>query len=130
MATKGPNNTVIGSYPGSHQRRGYSLYAGYPMINGFQTVLPPNAPNCAAGTGEWNWGIFPPDSYHPGGVNVGMGDASCRWFSDTVDTGDLTCPDPAQNATCPTIPNHAPGTSPYGIWGATGSINGGESAGL
>jgi prepilin-type N-terminal cleavage/methylation domain-containing protein len=126
LATKGPNNTVIGNYPNSHQRRGDSLYAGYPMINGFTTVLPPNSPNCASGTGEWTWGIFPPDSYHPGGVNLALGDASVTFVSETIDTGDLTCPQPSSIPVCPQL-NNAPGTSPYGVWGALGSKDGGEA---
>ncbi len=125
MATRGPNNTVIGNYPSSHQRRGDSLYAGYPMINGFTTVLPPNSPNCANGRGEWQWGIFPPDSYHPGGVNVAMADASVRFISETIDTGDLSCPCPTQQDPCASYGN-PPSSSPYGVWGALGTKAGGE----
>jgi hypothetical protein len=126
MATKGPNNTVIGNYPSSHQRRGDSLYAGYPMINGFTTVLPPNSPNCANGRGEWSWGVFPPDSFHPGGVNLALADASVTFVSETIDTGDLSCPQPSSVPVCPTL-NNPPGTSPYGVWGALGSKDGGEA---
>jgi prepilin-type N-terminal cleavage/methylation domain-containing protein len=127
MATKGPNNTVIGNYPSSHQRRGDSLYAGWPLHVGFMTILPPNSPVCNNGRGEWQWGLYPPDSFHPGGVNVCLGDGSTRFISETINTGDLSCPDPASNPICPTL-NNAPGTSPYGVWGALGTKAGGESA--
>jgi hypothetical protein len=125
MATRGPNNTLVGSFPGSHQRRGDSLYAGYPMINGFTTVLPPNSPNCSNCTGEWCWGVFPPDSYHPGGVNLCLADGSTRFISETIDTGDLSCPDPTRQNPCSSLGN-PPNTSPYGVWGALGSKQGGE----
>ena len=79
LATRGPNGTVIGNYPVSHQRRGVHIHAGYPMISGFNTVLPPNSPNCSNGWAEISWGIFPPASYHPGGVNLSMADGSIRF---------------------------------------------------
>ena len=59
------------------------------MDSGFQTVLPPNAASAAADVGEWSWGIWPPSSYHPGGVNCGMADGSVRFVSETIDTGNL-----------------------------------------
>lgn len=117
MATKGPNNTIVGSFPASHQRRGDWAYAGYTMCNGFTTVTPPNSPNCANGIGEWAWGVFPPDSYHPGGVNVAMADGSVNFVSETIDTGNLAIGIGAE----PT------GPSPYGVWGAMGTKNGGET---
>jgi len=128
LATKGIGATLRpdANYPTSHQRRGDSLYAGYPMINGFTTVLPPNSPNCANNRGEWQWGIYPPDSYHPGGVNAALADGSVRFVSETIDTGNLNCPEPARQDPC-TILGNIPGTSPYGVWGAMGSMNGGET---
>jgi prepilin-type processing-associated H-X9-DG protein len=54
-------------------------------------------------------------SNHSGGVNVGLGDGSVKFVSDTVDTGNL---DAGSLHDAP---------SPYGIWGSMGSINGGEA---
>jgi hypothetical protein len=45
-------------------------------------------------------------------------DASVSFVSDTINTGDAS-EAPVEN-----------GTSPYGVWGSLGSINGGESQGL
>ncbi|MCF0233646.1 MAG: DUF1559 domain-containing protein [Thermoguttaceae bacterium] len=84
--------------------------------NGFHTVLPPNAPSCQASVyGYWG-AIFPANSYHSGGVNVGMADGSCRFVSETIDCGDLS----AVSTACT-------GKSPYGVWGAMGTPSGGET---
>ena len=45
-------------------------------------------------------------------------DGSVRFISDTVDVGDLSVA-PVRR-----------GASPYGVWGALGTPNGGESASL
>ena len=91
------------------------------MDSGFQTVLPPNAASAAADLGEWSWGIWPPSSYHPGGVNCGMADGSVRFVSDTIDTGNLGMPEAGISGVK---------ASPYGVWGALGSINGSEAKSL
>lgn len=85
---------------------------------GFTTVLPPNAPSCANGNNDnRTQGVYPPTSAHPGGVNAAMTDASVRFISETIDTGNLA-----------SAPVYA-GRSPYGVWGALGSKAGGEPIG-
>jgi prepilin-type N-terminal cleavage/methylation domain-containing protein/prepilin-type processing-associated H-X9-DG protein len=126
MAAKAPGATldptpIGGSFPDSHDRVGDAWGSGYPMIQGFTTVLPPNSPKCANCKGEWCWGLFPPDSFHPGGVNVAMADGSVHFISDSINTGDLSAPEPAPGSTMP-----SPRQSPYGVWGALGTIDGGE----
>lgn len=83
----------------------------------FNTILGPNGPTCWEGTWDGNRGIAPPTSYHPGGANALRCDGSVSFISETIDTGDLSQP-------CPRS-----GPSPYGVWGAMGSRNGGEAAG-
>lgn len=90
--------------------------AGTAAHTGFNTVLPPNAPQCAASADSFSQGLFPPDSYHPGGVNGCMADGSVRFINETIDTGNLSVA--AATGTAP---------SNYGVWGAMGSISGGES---
>jgi prepilin-type N-terminal cleavage/methylation domain-containing protein/prepilin-type processing-associated H-X9-DG protein len=118
MQAKGPNGTLVGTYPTTHYRDGEAWTSGYPMICGFTTILPPNAPSCAVDAGEWNQGIFSADSFHPGGVNGAMCDGSVRFFSENINTGNLSLAMPHQG-------NNGP--SPYGVWGALGSKAGGES---
>lgn len=115
LATRGPNNTIFGTFPATHQRRGDSLYYGSAMVDGFTTVTPPNSPNCANSLGEGAWGIYPPDSYHPGGVNVAMTDGSVTFVSETIDTGNLA------------LGAALTGPSFYGVWGAMGTKDGGEA---
>ena len=119
VAMSGPNGMFspagIAALPSSHQRRGDSMYAGWGLCTAFSTITPPNSPNCNNGRGEWNWGIYPPDSYHPGGVNVAMGDGSVDFISETIDTGNLA------------LGEVASGPSPYGVWGALGTRAGGEA---
>lgn len=63
---------------------------------------------------------------HPGGVNVAMCDASVRFVSETINTGDLTVlhDEPSTNIRKYT------GPSRWGVWGAMGSAAGGESVAL
>jgi len=83
--------------------------------NGFHTVLPPNAPSCIGPNNNIAGAIYPPSSYHTGGVNIGLMDGSVRFVSDTVSCGTISAPTPFS------------GRSPYGPWGALGTPSGGES---
>jgi prepilin-type processing-associated H-X9-DG protein len=102
----------------------------------FFTVLPPNSPSCTTGTNVENNGLIASaSSNHTGGVNVAICDGSVRFVSDTVDCGDLTrspfktsINEGGNGGTAPTTP--VSGTSWYGVWGAAGSRNGGESKAL
>ncbi|MDR3232381.1 MAG: DUF1559 domain-containing protein [Planctomycetaceae bacterium] len=123
------------------------LYWGFgaPLFSSFSTILPPNSPSCATGilpssgnsftyaanapnnnannngtsNGENTWVqgrrvMNSASSWHSGGVNVTLGDGSVHFISERIDTGSGT-----------RIVNSGP--SPFGVWGALGSIDGGES---
>ncbi|MEX0794577.1 MAG: DUF1559 domain-containing protein [Pirellulaceae bacterium] len=85
---------------------------GHVHFVGFNTVLAPNAPNARDG----EYGVFSPSSEHPGGVVAVLADGSVRFFADTIDTG----------ATDQTRSHGFTGPSPYGVFGAMGSISGGD----
>ena len=87
----------------------------------FSTILPPNSPSCSGGDLDYDARMMvSASSYHTGGVNAAIGDGSVRFVSETVNAGTLT------DTTYPVLG----GMSPFGVWGAMGSINGGEAAAL
>jgi prepilin-type N-terminal cleavage/methylation domain-containing protein len=121
--------------------RFYNMFAYWsPYGVDFNTVLPPNSPSIG-----WDFdvtcGFYPPSSSHNGGVNVGMGDASARFISNTINAqtnGIMWTEGTTDGKSYPStsgtkawgdrnagfIPQ---GVSPYGVWGALGSANGEES---
>lgn len=117
LARAGANGMLIGAV--LHSNRGHIWGQGQFHHNGFTTIMPPNGPQCSVGTGRGNSpSVHTAQSYHPGGANVCMADGTVRFISETIDTGNLLLAQPL-----------AGDPSPYGIWGALGSINGGEPAG-
>ena len=84
----------------------------------FSTHLPPNSPTCIwwQAQGQNAWGALSVSSYHTGGVNAVLMDGSCAYVSETIDTGDLSIRLNVNIA-----------ASPYGVWGAMGTPQGGES---
>ena len=142
-----PNNSAfyLGSVTRNADRgmaRGTRWQDGGVIFTGFNTMLPPNSPNCTpatlgtstrgnlpagddiafahAGGGE-EGGIYSASSYHSGGVQAVMGDGSVQFLSETIDVTDDDRP-VDQQGTGPVTT----GVSPYGVWGALGSRDGGE----
>jgi prepilin-type N-terminal cleavage/methylation domain-containing protein/prepilin-type processing-associated H-X9-DG protein len=107
---------------GNDNRRGHRWCDGRDQVTGFFTVTPPNSPHCTPQPTNFRWSLGPASSFHPGGVNVAMCDGSVRFISETIDTGDLT----QQSLAGHNGIIHS-GPSRYGVWGALGSRNGGES---
>lgn len=98
-------------------RTGWRWTDGQIEKTGFTTVLPPNAPSCIDGgntNGDGQNTVMSASSFHPGGANVLRADGSVSFISETINTGNLA----AASVTS--------GPSPYGVWGALGSKNGGE----
>ncbi len=91
--------------PGNLWAFGHAFWAA------FTTVLPPNSPSCSdrnnanLSTGS---GIFSASSRHPGGVNVVMADGAVHFISENISS--------------------VGGESGFGVWGALGTRDGGESA--
>ncbi len=85
---------------------------------GFTTVMPPNNASADFSKGlDASLYIMTPSSNHSGGVNVAYFDGSVRFISETIDT--------KERKNCHPVPNK--GASVYGVWGAMGSANGGET---
>ena len=116
---KAPVSTAANSIRGA-------VSDGRVQPSGFNTVLPPNSPSCTNDTsGAQNgYGIFSAGSFHTGGVNVVLFDGSVSFVSDTVNAGD---PRKAPTNGAANTSSYAQGKSLYGVWGAMGSCNGGES---
>jgi prepilin-type processing-associated H-X9-DG protein len=97
--------------------RGRTFIDGRITCVGFTTVLPPNSPSCTTGNEPSNdndGGIFTPNSFHSGGVNVGMADGAIVFVSETINA-----------TTTSNAGNIKEGPSNFGIWGNLGVRNDG-----
>jgi prepilin-type N-terminal cleavage/methylation domain-containing protein/prepilin-type processing-associated H-X9-DG protein len=113
LTLKTANNTLAST---ANIERGYDFSTGEVRGTGFLTVPAPNTPNCAYG----NWGIYGVSSNHAGGANCAYGDGSVHFINDSIN-----------NATAGTsgLASASPtdGPSPFGVWGALGTVDAGES---
>jgi prepilin-type processing-associated H-X9-DG protein len=74
--------------------------------------MPPNGPGCAARGNDQTPLLAPPTSYHITGVNALMADGQVRFISNKIDCGgDYSSKKCVKE-----------GQSPFGVWGAMGSI--------
>ncbi|MBQ7112288.1 MAG: DUF1559 domain-containing protein [Thermoguttaceae bacterium] len=115
-------------------QRGQNFADGNVSVTGFQTIMPPNSPNArnyGGGTGQsgWGYGICSAASNHSGGVNAAMVDGSVRFISETIDCGDMDA-DVNGSGYSTVSASHGKefsGKSPFGVWGAMGTVQGGET---
>ena len=96
--------------------------AGYCLFN---TVLPPNSPSCATGGTDAADGVYSAGSFHPNGSLVAKADGSVQFIAEDIDAGDASQPPPA-----PQQVGDRPLPSPYGVWGALGTVAGQEASKL
>lgn len=116
-------NSSLGS---KTDRRGQYWTLARPLYQTITTVLPPNSPTCLTYTtlNGSETGYYPPSSYHSGGVNALYVDGSVKFISETINTDKLSTQSQTWDSSTVT------GQSPYGVWGALGTINGGETKAL
>jgi len=132
MNHRGPNGELTGDVRtniggdnvGPESAQGRAWMSGEFLSGYFHTILPPNSPSCSQMPRPYWGNLMSASGYHTGGVNVGMGDGSVTFVSDTISTGDLNR-EPASLMGWQDV--LLSGKSPYGVWGAAGSRKGGES---
>jgi hypothetical protein len=111
----------VGGITDGFSRKFSWQWCGYSWVHvGLVTTLPPNSPSCYIAGTNYN-AMFSATSFHIGGVNVTLLDGSGTFISETVDSGT------ANAFPTPSAPS---GKSPFGIWGAYGSRDGGEATSL
>lgn len=113
---------LIDAGPTNDSAPGYRAFAGNAFFCAFSTALPPNTANCydggaVCGSLHWSPVLGSASSYHVGGVHALFGDGSVRFISENIDVGN-------QGAAIPGLTQAGP--SPYGVWGALGTRQGGE----
>ena len=102
-------------------RRGSRWCDGVAGPSLFNTILPPGSSSASTGGDTGADGFYSAGAAHPGMVNAAFGDGSTHAINIEIDTGELSAP-------TPTIEEmEANVSSPYGVWGALGTIAGGET---
>ena len=125
---------LLAAATGNHQNRGVLFGTSWYVHIGFMTVLPPNSPSCHDRL--VSPGRIPNDgrtllsaaASHTGGVNCCFVDGSVHFVSDTVNSISSGY----MMSTAPILGGEgSPASgSPYGVWGAMGTVARGESASL
>ncbi|QDU25457.1 putative major pilin subunit [Anatilimnocola aggregata] len=115
QVSPGTNRFLSSAAVSGYRFGGTRAYDGMPIYTGFNCILPPNGPSCQTGDAN-SVGVISAQSWHPGGVLACFADGSTRFITQTINAGN------------PGSAESLGGASPYGVWGALGTINGGEVA--
>jgi prepilin-type N-terminal cleavage/methylation domain-containing protein/prepilin-type processing-associated H-X9-DG protein len=111
-------NSAITINNGSNHS-GRLWWSGMQSYTAIQTIMPPNGPSCVADfSSDGAPAATTPTSRHPGGVNASRADGSVTFISETISTVTSGITTPKVKLT---------GPSDFGVWGALGSRDGGES---
>lgn len=101
---------------GDQWNRGHRWQCGLPMYTAVNTIRPPNRENCQGHDSDGREGTNTAASRHQGGCHVLMADGAVRFITDSIEAGN-------QNAGI-TVRGMQ---SPYGLWGALGTLDSKES---
>ena len=147
---RGPNGMMApradGGNPGGtyNSLMGWKFTSAASFVSAYHAVLPPNSPACGSTAGETSGGIaegaslgttinyqtlMSASSFHTGGVNAALVDASVRFFSDSISATGGTAYAHIGATSSGGWHNYS-GPSPYGVWGALGTARGAESRGF
>lgn len=97
--------------------RGYRWASGSTVFSAFNTIRPPNMELCLADTVS-SAGVASTSSRHQGGSHMLMADGAVKFFTDSIDAGDIH----HGNVWLGGMDESVPGSeSPYGVWGALGT---------
>jgi prepilin-type N-terminal cleavage/methylation domain-containing protein/prepilin-type processing-associated H-X9-DG protein len=108
--------------------RGSDWVDGGLQFSGVTTILPPNNPSCMTDGNSADPAIVSSTSRHSGGAHAMLCDGSVRFISENISAGNPALQD-VYSATGQTGAGSSNLQSPYGIWGALGTRNGGEPLG-
>jgi prepilin-type processing-associated H-X9-DG protein len=109
---------------------------GHPYHSAVTIAASPNTGSCGVSDSTWATlqantdGWFTPSSRHTGGVQVVMGDGAVRFVNETINnvTSTTICTSGPGNAgQAAFTSNGCSGQSPFGVWGALGTMAGGET---
>jgi len=108
----------------SGQSRGGRWYDALPSMTAVTTILPPNSPSVMGfdsyGT-YWEHGVYSASSRHQGGCHVLFADGAVKFITESIDTGNTSARSVSKDY------NNVGIESPYGVWGAAGTIRGKET---
>jgi len=129
---RGPNNMLAPNINPNNGNdsgtKGHRWADSRTLWSAYSHFLPPNSPSCGP---NQVWCAIAASSYHPGGVSAALADGAVRFVTDSVDAGRgdlLLGRDRGFEGTHAW--EHYRGPSTYGVWGAMGTVSGGESASL
>ncbi|WP_149497454.1 DUF1559 domain-containing protein [Roseiconus lacunae] len=104
--------------------RGRRWPDGRPQFSQFNTIRPPNSYCVYRGHGDFGYGSA--SSLHQGGVHILMSDGAVTFITDSIDSGDQN--QVPYHDLDPTYGTAGAGReSPYGVWGALGTKDSGET---
>ncbi len=113
--------------PLSELGRGGCWADGAAGVSLFNTILPPNSPSLAVGGLEAVDGVYSIGSQHENGTHILMADGAVIFITNTIDAGDPHQPPPTPSDLDAADLEAGKVKSPYGLWGAMGTADAGES---